>query len=125
MRSQLSFYRRVVYSLVVLLLIGRTVSQAADKYTVSGMVIGPDGEPKKKAKIVLSGEKSYDGKVKKGKFKIKKILAGEYSLQVLEKKDVLHEETLAVSGDLNLQCLQIISVYGRTKRTPCSPRPMR
>ena len=70
MRSQLSFYRRVVYSLIVLLLIGHSVSLAADKFTVSGTVIGPDGEPKKKAKIVLTGEKSYDGKVRKGKFKI-------------------------------------------------------
>ena len=33
MRSQLSFNRRVVYSLTVLLLVGHTVSMAADKFT--------------------------------------------------------------------------------------------
>ena len=72
MRSQLSFIWRVVYSLTVLLLIGHTVSMAADKFTVSGTVIGPDGEPKKKVKLELSGEKSYKGKTnKKGSFKIK------------------------------------------------------
>ena len=101
MRSQLSFNRRVVYSLIVLLLVGHTVSMAADKFTVSGTVIGPDGEPKKKVKLELSGEKSYKGKTnKKGSFKIKKVLGGEYSLQVLEKKDVLHTETLTIAGDL-------------------------
>ena len=101
MRSQLSFYRRVVCSLTVLLLVGHSVSLAADKYIVSGTVIGPDGEPKSKVKVELTGEKSYDGKTnKKGSFKIKRVLGGEYSLQVLEKKDVLHEETFTVTGDI-------------------------
>ena len=101
MRSQLSFNRRVVYSLIVLLLVGHAVSMAADKFTVSGTVIGSDGKPKKKVKLELSGEKSYKGKTnKKGSFKIKKVLGGEYSLQVLEKKDVLHTETLTIAGDL-------------------------
>ena len=73
MRSQLSFNRRVVYSLAVLLLIGHSVSVAAEKYTVSGEVIWPDEEKKKKPKIILKGEKSYDEKIsKKGDFKIKK-----------------------------------------------------
>ena len=48
MRSQLSFNRRVVYSLAVLLLIGHSMSLAAEKYTVSGEVIWPDEEKKKK-----------------------------------------------------------------------------
>ena len=103
MRSQLSFNRRVVYSLTVLLLIGHTVSMAADKFTLSATVIGPDGEPKKKVKLELSGEKSYKGKNnKKGSFKIKKVLGGEYSLQVLEKKDVLHTETLTTDSYTHL-----------------------
>ena len=50
MRSQLSFNRRVVYSLAVLLLMGHSLSLAADKYTVSGEVIWPDEEKKKKPK---------------------------------------------------------------------------
>ena len=87
MRSQLSFYGRVVCSLTVLFLAGHSVSFAEDKYTVTGTVIGPDGKPKSKVKVELSGEKSYDDKTnKKGSFKIKKILGGEYSLKVLEKK---------------------------------------
>ena len=53
MRSQLSFYGRVVCSLTVLLLVGHSVSFAADKYTVTGTVIGPDGKPKSKVKVEL------------------------------------------------------------------------
>ena len=115
MRSQLSFNRRVVYSLIVLLLVGHTVSMAADKFTVSGTVIGPDGEPKKKVKLELSGEKSYKGKTnKKGSFKIKKVLGGEYSLQVLEKKDVLHTETLTIAGDLEDLEIKIAAASSET-----------
>ena len=83
MRSQLSFYRRVVYSLVVLLLIGHSASLYAEKYTISGEVIWPDEEKKKRPKIILEGKKSYDEKIsKKGNFKIKKVLGGDYSLEV-------------------------------------------
>ena len=115
MRSQLSFNRRVVCSLIVLLLVGHTVSMAADKFTVSGTVIGPDGEPKKKVKLELSGEKSYKGKTnKKGSFKIKKVLGGEYSLQVLEKKDVLHTETLTIAGDLEDLEIKIAAASSET-----------
>ena len=75
MRSQLSFNRRVVYSLAILLLIGQSVSVAAEKFTLSGEVIWPDEEKKKKPKIILKGEKSYDEKIsKKGDFKIKRVL---------------------------------------------------
>ena len=101
MRSQLSFNRRVVYSLIVLLLIGHSVSLRADKYTVSGEVIWADEEKKKKPKIILKGEKSYDEKIsKKGGFKIKKVLGGEYSLQVQVNKETVHEETITLTGDL-------------------------
>ena len=44
MRSQLSFIRRVVCSLYVLLLFGHSVSFAADKYTVEGVVEGANGK---------------------------------------------------------------------------------
>ena len=61
MRSQLSFIRRVVCSLYVLLLFGHSVSLAADKYTVEGVVEGADG----KAQIKLTeGVKDYDDKIK-------------------------------------------------------------
>ena len=101
MRSQLSFNRRVVYSLAVLLLFGHSLSLAVDKYTISGEVIWPDDEKKKKPKIIFKGEKSYDGKIgKKGDFKIKKILGGEYSLKVQVNKKTVHEETITITGDL-------------------------
>ncbi len=101
MRSQLSFTRRVVCSLAVLLLLGHSVSLAAEKYTVSGEVIWPDEEKKKKPKIILKGEKSYDEKIsKKGDFKIKKVLGGEYSLEIQVNKETVHEETITLTGDL-------------------------
>ena len=101
MRSQLSFNRRVVYSLAVLLLMGHSLSLAADKYTVSGEVIWPDEEKKKKPKIILKGEKSYDEKIgKKGDFKIKRVLGGEYSLEVQVDKETVHEEAITITGDL-------------------------
>ena len=115
MRSQLSFYGRVVCSLAVLLLVGHSVSFAADKYTVAGTVIGPDGKPKSKVKVELLGKKSYDDKTnKKGSFKIKKILGGEYSLKVLEKKDIIHEESLTVTGDIDSYEIKIASASSKT-----------
>ena len=101
MRSQLSFNRRVVYSLAVLLLMGHSLSLAAEKYTVSGEVIWPDEEKKKKPKIILKGKKSYDEKIgKKGDFKIKRVLGGEYSLEVQVDKETVHEEAITITGDL-------------------------
>ena len=101
MRSQLSFNRRVVYSLAVLLLTGHSMSLAADKYTVSGEVIWPDEEKKKKPIIILKGEKSYEEKIsRKGDFKIKKVLGGEYSLKIKVNKKTVHEETITLTGDL-------------------------
>tara|TARA_B100002052_G_scaffold7279_1_gene6277 strand:+ start:880 stop:2067 length:1188 start_codon:yes stop_codon:yes gene_type:complete len=120
MRSQLSFNRRVVYSLAVLLLVGHSVSLAVDKYTVSGEVIWPDKEKKKKPKIILKGDKSYDEKIsKKGDFKIKRVVGGEYSLQVQVDKETVHEETITLIGDLSdLK----ISVAAATAETP-APEP--
>ena len=90
MRSQLSFNRRVVYSLAVLLLIGHSVSLAAEKYTVSGEVIWPDEEKKKKPKIILEGKKSYNEKIsKKGDFKIRRVLDGDYSLKIEVNKETV------------------------------------
>ena len=101
MRSQLSFNRRVVYSLAILLLTGHSMSIAADKYTVSGEVIWPDEEKKKRPKIILKGEKSYDEKISgKGAFKIKRVIGGEYSLQVQVDKETVHQETITLTGDL-------------------------
>ncbi len=101
MRSQLSFNRRVVYSLVVLLLIVNGVSLAAEKYTVSGEVIWPDEGKKKRPRIILRGDKSYDERIgKKGDFRINKVLGGEYNLEVQINKEVVHRETLTLVSDL-------------------------
>ena len=99
MRSQLSFIRRVVCSLYVLLLFGHSVSLAADKYTVEGVVEGADG----KAQIKLTeGVKDYDDKTdRKGSFKLKRVLGGEYTLQVVQKDDVIHEQSINVEGDID------------------------
>ena len=98
MRSQLSFIRRVVCSLYVLLLFGHSVSLAADKYTVEGVVEGADG----KAQIKLTeGVKDYDDKTdRKGSFKLKRVLGGKYTLQVVQKDDVIHEQSINVEGDI-------------------------
>ena len=99
MRSQLSFIRRVVCSLYVLLLFGHSVSLAADKYTVEGVVEGADG----KAQIKLTeGVKDYDDKTdRKGSFKLKRVLGGKYTLQVVQKDDVIHEQSINVGGDID------------------------
>ena len=99
MRSQLSFIRRVVCSLYVLLLFGHSVSFAADKYTVEGVVEGANG----KAHIKLTeGGKDYDDKTdRKGSFKLKRVLGGEYTLQVVQKDEVIHEQSINVEGDID------------------------
>ena len=117
MRSQLSFYRRVVCSLTVLLLIGHSVSLAADKFTVSGTVLDPNGEPKKKVSVELSiaDEKPFKGKTnKKGAFKIKKVLGGEYALKVFDGKDVVHEETLTVNDKIEDYEIKLASALAET-----------
>ena len=99
MRSQLSFIRRVVCSLYVLLLFGHSVSLAADKYTVEGVVEGADG----KAQIKLTeGVKDYDDKTdRKGSFKLKRVFGGKYTLQVVQKDEVIHEQSINVEGDID------------------------
>ena len=99
MRSQLSFIRRVVCSLYVLLLFGHSVSLAADKYTVEGVVEGVDGKTQIK---LIEGVKDYDGKTdRKGSFKLKRVLGGKYTLQVVQKDDVIHEQSINVEGDID------------------------
>ena len=99
MRSQLSFIRRVVCSLYVLLVFGHSVSLAADKYTVEGVVEGADS----KAQIKLTeGVKDYDDKTdRKDSFKLKRVLGGEYTLQVVQKDEVIHEQSINVEGDID------------------------
>ena len=99
MRSQLSFIRRVVCLLYVLLLFGHSVSLAAEKYTVEGVVEGADG----KAQVKLAdGVKDYDDKTdRKGSFKLRRVLGGEYTLQVVQKDKVIHEQSINVEEDID------------------------
>jgi len=99
MRSQLSFIRRVVCSLYVLLLFGHSVSLAADKYTVEGVVEGVDGKTQIK---LTEGVKDYGDKTdRKGSFKLKRVLGGKYTLQVVQKDEVIHEQSINVEGNID------------------------
>ena len=99
MRSQLSFIRRVVCSLYVLLLFGHSVSLAADKYTVEGVVEGVDGKTQIK---LTEGAKDYGDKTdRKGSFKLKRVLGGKYTLQVVQKDEVIHEQSINVEGNID------------------------
>ena len=94
MKLQLSFIRRVVCSLYVLLLLGHSVSLAA-KYDLKGTVIGADG----KVKVELAGTKKDARTKRNGAFKLKNVPEGEYTLQVLKDKEVIHEESISVMKD--------------------------
>ena len=95
MRSQLSFFRRVVYSLCILLLYGHSVSFAAEKYDLEGTVKGIDG----KVTVELAGTKKDDRTNRDGEFKLKNVLEGEYTLQVISDKKVVHEQSIKVDKD--------------------------
>ena len=95
MRSQLSFIGRVVCSLYVLLLFGHSVSFAAEKYDLEGTVKGVDG----KVKVELAGTKKDDKTNRNGEFKLNNVLEGEYTLQVIADKKVIHEQSIKVDSD--------------------------
>ena len=95
MRSQLSFIRRVVCSLYVLLLFGHSVLFAAEKYDLEGTVKGVDG----RVKVELAGTKKDDRTKRDGQFKLNNVLEGEYTLQVIADKKVIHEQSIKVDGD--------------------------
>ena len=95
MRSQLSFIGRVVCSLYVLLLFGHSVSFAAEKYDLEGTVKGVDG----KVKVELAGTKKADRTKRDGQFKLKNVLEGEYTLQIIADRKVIHEQSIKVDSD--------------------------
>ena len=95
MRSQLSFIGRVVCSLYVLLLYGHSVSFAAEKYDLKGTVTGIDG----KVTVELAGTKKDDKTNRNGQFKLNNVLEGEYTLQVIADKKVIHEQSIKVDSD--------------------------
>ena len=95
MRSQLSFIGRVVCSLYVLLLFGHSVSFAAEKYDLKGTVKGIDD----KVTIELAGTKKDDKTNRNGEFKLNNVLEGEYTLQVIADRKVIHEQSIKVDSD--------------------------
>lgn len=95
MRSQLSFLWRVVCSLYVLLLFGHSVSFAAEKYDLKGTVKGIDD----KVTIELAGTKKDDKTNRNGEFRLNNVLEGEYTLQVIADKKVIHEQSIKVDSD--------------------------
>ena len=95
MRSQLSFIGRVVCSLHVLLLFGHSVSFAAEKYDLKGTVKGIDD----KVTVELAGTKKDDKTNRNGEFKLNNVLEGEYTLQVISDKKVIHEQSIKVDSD--------------------------
>ena len=95
MRSQLSFIGRVVYSLYVLLLFGHSVSFAAEKYDLKGTVKGIDD----KVTVELAGTRKDDKTNRNGEFKLNNVLEGEYNLQVIADKKVIHEQSIKVDSD--------------------------
>ncbi len=95
MRSQLSFIGRVVCSLYVLLLFGHSVSFAAEKYDLEGTVKGVDG----KVKVELAGTKKADRTKRDGQFKLNNVLEGEYTLQIIADRKVIHEQSIKVDSD--------------------------
>ncbi len=99
MRSQLSFYRRVVYSLTLMLLLGHSMSYGQAKFKFTGVVEGADGKRLSKVTVELTGDKSYKEKTDKlGFFEMKKVFAGDYTITVKDKDDVLHEESLSLES---------------------------
>ena len=99
MRSQLSFYGRIVYSLTLTLLIGHSMSYGQDKFKFTGVVEGADGKRLPKVTVELEGEKSYKEKTDKlGFFEMKKVLAGDYTIKIKDKDDVLHEESFSLES---------------------------
>ena len=95
MRSQLSFIGRVVCSLYVLLLLGHSVSFAAEKYDLKGTVTGIDN----KVTVELAGTRKKDKTNRDGEFKLNNVLEGEYTLKVIADKKVIHEQSIKVDSD--------------------------
>ena len=95
MRSQLSFIGRVVCSLYVLLLFGHSVSFAAEKYDLKGTVRGIDD----KVTVELAGTRKDDRTNRNGEFKLNNVLEGEYTLQVIADKKIIHEQSIKVDSD--------------------------
>ena len=99
MISQLSLKKRFVIAISVFLLIGHPLS--AEKYELSGVVIGSNGEPVRKAQvsIVIEGKTKKEKTNRKGIFKFKKIPQGEYTINVVTKNMATAEVPIILTED--------------------------
>jgi len=86
-----------------------------DKVTISGQIIGSDGRPISRLIVSLVGDKHYRTKTnKKGAFKIKKVIGGDYYLMVSDKAGILHSEILTITGDLRDLEIKIGATFSKT-----------
>ena len=75
------------------------LAYAAEKYDVRGIVRGIND----KVTVELAGTKKGSKTNKKGLFKLKNVLEGQYTLQVIADKKVIHEQSLYVSDDMEVE----------------------
>ena len=100
MISQFSLRKCIVYTLSVFLLIGQPLF-AAKKNDLSGIVVGADGGPVKKAvvSIMVDGKKKEKKTRKKGKFEFKRIPEGEYTINVSHEEQGTAELLVTITDD--------------------------
>lgn len=85
---------------------------AVDKYTVEGVIYGVNGNVQIK---LVDGVKDYDDKTnKKGSFKLKRVLAGMYVLQVVRRNEVIHEQSINVDRDIDNLEIKVGSISSTT-----------
>ena len=118
MISQFSLKKRIVYALSVFLLIGQPLF-AAKKNDLSGIVVGADGEPVKKAvvSIMVDGKKKEDKTNRKGKFKLKKIPEGEYTINVSHEEQGTAELVVIITDDKDVGTIPL-STKAKPKTEP-------
>ena len=68
---------------------------SAEKYDLKGTVRGIDD----KVTVELAGTRKDDKTNRNGEFKLNNVLEGEYNLQVIADKKVIHEQSIKVDSD--------------------------
>ena len=129
MISQLSLKKRVVFALSVFLLIGQPLS--AKKYELSGVVVGTDGEPVKKAQvsIVVDGKTKKDKTNRKGIFKFKRIPEGEYTINVSHEEQGMADLPVILTEDKDVGEIPLsgesapVTVAAKTETEPKETKP--
>ena len=123
MISQFSLRKCIVYTLSVFLLIGQPLF-AAKKNDLSGIVVGADGGPVKKAvvSIMVDGKKKEDKTNRKGKFKLKKIPEGEYTINVSHEEQGTAELSVIITDDKDVGTIPLSTKASATARPKTKPK---